>query len=1022
VRPLSQMLLRRIEKALRLVCALLCIGTFLAVSKAAMASEYHGQVTFGGLPVPGATVTATQGSQKFVAVSDQQGIYSFADLPDGNWTILVEMQCFSRIEQTITVAPNMQTAKWELKLLSLDEIMADAKAVKTETKPVLSASIDAAPGKGEAPKPKDNAAVEAPKPQEDPAPSSSDGLLINGSVNNAATSQFSLAPAFGNNRSGKKGLYTGGIAVILGNSALDARPYSLSGQSVPKSQYNRVTGFVTLGGPLKIPHFLPHGPNFFVAYQWTRNSDATTLSGLVPTEAQRSGDLSTGEVTPVSQALALLKLYPLPNVTGNSLYNYQVPVVSNSHLDALQSRLDKTIGNKNQFYGGIAFQNIRADGSNLFGFVDTTKTLGFNTNVNWVHRFNHSFFLTTGYKFSRLRMQAISNFENRINISGAAGITGNNQDPINWGPPELIFSSGIASLSDGQSSLNRNETNSVSSSLQWTRGHHNVTLGGDFRRQEFNYLSQQDPRGSFTFTGIATGQSDFADFLKGIPDTSSIAFGNADKYLRQSVYDAYLTDDWRLRPDLTINAGIRWEYGAPITELHGRLVNLDVAPGFSAVAPVLASSPTGEKTGQRYPDSLIRPDRLGIEPRVSLSWRPLPGSSVVVRAGYGVYDDTSVYQTTALAMAQQSPLSKSLSVQNSAACPQTLASGFNPCASITANTFAVDPNFRVGYAQVWQLAIQTDLPGALQMTATYLGIKGTRGVQEYLPNTYPIGAANPCQGCPAGFVFRASNGNSTRESGSLQLRRRLRSGFTASLLYTYSKSIDDDSVLGGQGPVATTTTTSVGPVSTATASSSGQTAVVAQNWLDLSGERGLSTFDQRNLLNAQIQYTTGVGLGGGTLMKGWRGTILKKWTVTSLIAAGSGLPQTPVFLAAVAGTGVTGSIRPRLTGAPIYAAPVGFHLNAAAYAAPSTGEWGDAGRNSIRGPSQFTFNASLQRSFRLKDRYNLDLRVDSTNLLNHVVFSSWNATLNPSLNNPLFGLPTAANAMRSLQTTLRLRF
>ena len=90
-------------------------------------------------------------------------------------------------------------------------------------------------------------------------------------------------------------------------------------------------------------------------------------------------------------------------------------------------------------------------------------------------------------------------------------------------------------------------------------------------------------------------------------------------------------------------------------------------------------------------------------------------------------------------------------------------------------------------------------------------------------------------------------------------------------------------------------------------------------------------------------------------------------------------------------------------------------------AAPVAGEWGDAGRNSIRGPSQFTFNASLQRSFRLKDRYNLDLRVDSTNLLNHVVFNSWNATLNPSLNNPLFGLPTAANAMRSLQTTLRLR-
>jgi len=269
--------------------------------------------------------------------------------------------------------------------------------------------------------------------------------------------------------------------------------------------------------------------------------------------------------------------------------------------------------------------------------------------------------------------------------------------------------------------------------------------GGDFRRQEFNYLSQQNPEASSRLPGIATGTSDFADFLKGIPDTSSIAFGNADKYLRQSVYDAYLTDDWRLRPELTINAGIRWEYGAPITELRGRLVNLDIAKAFSAVAPVLGSNPTGALTGQRYPASLLRPDRLGIEPRVALSWRPIPGSSVVVRAGYGVYDDTSVYQRTALQMAQQSPLSKSLSVQNSAACPQTLASGFNPCSSTTPNTFAVDPNFRVGYAQVWQLAVQSDLPGALQITATYLGIKGTRGVQEFLPNTYPNGAVNPAR-------------------------------------------------------------------------------------------------------------------------------------------------------------------------------------------------------------------------------------------------------------------------------------
>ena len=161
-------------------------------------------------------------------------------------------------------------------------------------------------------------------------------------------------------------------------------------------------------------------------------------------------------------------------------------------------------------------------------------------------------------------------------------------------------------------------------------------------------------------------------------------------------------------------------------------------PDLARVQPVVASDPVGPLTGIHYPSSLIWPDRRGFEPRVGISWRPIPASTIVVRAGYGIYDDTSVYQTSALQMSQQYPLSTSLSVQNSAGCTLTLANAFIPCSSITTNTFAVDPNL-VGYAQTWQLSVQRNLPVALQLTATYLGVKGTRGVQQFLPNTYPIG-------------------------------------------------------------------------------------------------------------------------------------------------------------------------------------------------------------------------------------------------------------------------------------------
>ena len=243
--------------------------------------------------------------------------------------------------------------------------------------------------------------------------------------------------------------------------------------------------------------------------------------------------------------------------------------------------------------------------------------------------------------------------------------------------------------------------------------------------------------------------------------------------------------------------GVRWEYWSPITEKYGRLVNLDIASGFTAEAPVVASNPTGSLTGQAYPDSLIHPDKHAVQPRIAFAWRPLPASSMVVRAGYGVYYNTSVYFPLATQMAQQYPLSKSLSVQNSPNNPLTLASGFNVSPTITPNTYAVDPNFRLGYNQNWQMSVQRDMPGALVATVTYLGSKGTRAEQLFLPNTYPTGAVNPCPTCPAGFEYLTSNGNSTREAGQVQLRRRLRSGFTATLQYTYSKSIDD-AALGGR--------------------------------------------------------------------------------------------------------------------------------------------------------------------------------------------------------------------------------
>jgi hypothetical protein len=245
-------------------------------------------------------------------------------------------------------------------------------------------------------------------------------------------------------------------------------------------------------------------------------------------------------------------------------------------------------------------------------------------------------------------------------------------------------------------------------------------------------------------------------------------------------------------------------------------------------------------------------------------------------------------------------------------------------------------------------------------------------------------------------VYLTSNGSSIRQAGQFELRRRLRNGFTATMQYTLSKATDDAGAFTGVSLTG---------------------SAIAQDWLNLDAEQGPSNFDQRHLVTAQVQYTTGIGVAGGGLLTGVKGALVKGWTVTSQLTAGSGLPLNPVYLTSVAGTGVTGSLRPDLTGAPIDGAS-GSYANPAAYGVPAAGTWGNAGRNSIRGPSQFSLNMGLGRSFPWGDRLNLDWRVDATNVLNRVTYSG----VNTLVGSPQFGLADRPNAMRKIQTSVRLRF
>jgi hypothetical protein len=985
----------RLKRGLTLAFALL-------LQSGLFASDHYGEVTFTGLPVPGATVTATQGDKTVVATSDPIGIYKLSDLADGVWTVRVEMLGFESLSQEITVAEKSPPATFALKLLPFDEIkkVSTISAVAAVPIAAVATLTEASGPAAERPNASNTPPPAAPPADPDLERDAADGFLINGSVNNGAASPFAQPRAFGNTRTGQRSIYNGFFGINLGNSAWDARPFSFTSDRAVKPDYTDVHFTGTFGGQLRISRWrlLRNGPVFFFGFQRTADHNTSAQSALMPTAKERTGDFSEtidGFGRPVQlvdpatghpfdnnripaarispQAASLLGYYPEPNAAASGRYNYQTPIGSKTTQNSFQSRFNQTLGTRMSLNGNVAHQRTGTDSLNVFGLLDRGEGAATDASINWSRRFSQFFSLRAGYQLTRQTNRLTPHFANRTNVSSDAGITGNDQDPLNWGPPSLMFVGGMAGLNDASPLQTITQTHNISTEAVWRpRGRHTLTFGGAFRPQRYDVMSQQNPRGTFGFTGASSG-FDFADFLLGLPQTSAIAFGNADKRFRAPGANAYLSDDWRLNPSLTINAGVRWEYEAPFTESQGRLVNLTVAPGFSAASPVVADSS----------NSLLRPDRRGIQPRLALAWRPVPASSIVVRAGYGIYRNTNVYQSIALMMAQQPPLSKTLSVETSAANPLTLANGFGVRPNVLSNTFAVDPEFRAGYAHNWQVSLQRDLPMSLTITATYLGTKGSHLMQEFVPNTYPAGAVNPCPSCPTGFVYLVSNGSSLRNAGQFQLRRRLRAGLTATAQYTFSKSTDDAASFSG-------------------ADLNG--AAVAQNWLDLDAEHARSSFDQRHVLTSQFEYSP-------------RG-LLNNFTFTGQLNAGSGLPLTPVYLTSLAGTGVIGTVRADYTGAPLATSQSGYYVNPAAFTIPAAGRWGSAGRNSITGPSQFGLNIGVLRTFMLNNRWSADWRVDATNILNRVTYSA----IETRVGSPQFGLANRANPMRKLQSSIRLRF
>ena len=786
------------------------------------------------------------------------------------------------------------------------------------------------------------------------------------------------------------------------NSAFDAKPFSITGDPLKQigAYDERVGG--TVGGPLKIPHIYNGSDKtyFFVNYQHDIAKNPVNTFSRVPTPDERAGCFPSGSVfmpfknTPYaaqgtcasgevqvpidSAAQGLLDFIPLPTpgITNTSGQNYLLQSTTPFNSDLFNTHVLHTINSKWNVNGGYNLNSLRTRTlSNFAGIGGSQSTLSQSVTLGLSHNWSPRLVENMTLNWSRNRIQLLSNNSFGADIAANLGITGVSPSPIDFGIPLISFTN-FSGINDPIPSLVRNQTLRVGDSLTWTHTKHTMTFGGELRRIDLNTQSNPNPRGGFAFTGIATG-NDFADFLEGLPFNTTEQFGNPSLYLRSWGFAAWVQDDFRATKTLTLQYGLRYEAVTPPIEINNNLVNLDIS-NLADVAQV-AHGPGG-LAAPGLPRALIHGDYTNFEPRVGFAWQPkFIKKRTVVRGGYSIFYNEAIYNTLARELAFQAPVDTVQTLTTTSTTPLTFQNGFQPeqPTGFIPNTQAVDPNYKPGYAQIWNLGMETSITQNWALDLTYTGTKGTNLDILRAPNRAPLGTpsdqiqANRIDPTATGFTFDQSGANSIYNALQVRVVHRFTHGLMLQGIYTYGKSLDDSSSVGGAGGSGT----------------------VEQQDGNLHAEYGLSTFDVRHQFRAVSMYELPFGERSRWANHGWKEKVFGDWRLQNMFTWQTGTPFT-VLLGGVAsdnGTGANFSLRPNITGNPNLGICGGstsnfFKTGVFALPADSNGNlaYGNEPRGAVEGPCSFNWNMSLAKTFRFGPdrRHQLNISWQIQNLTN----------------------------------------
>lgn len=736
--------------------------------------------------------------------------------------------------------------------------------------------------------------------------------------------------------------------------------------------------------------------------------------------------IPSGEISYAAQQMVKLMTADAPNVSTSALSNNYFAVADGEYTrDNIDTRVDYTVSHASTIFGryGIQKTNLfepqalgKAGGNAINGGQPgNAPSIIQSIGLGGTHTFRPNLLLDANVGYFRQGMAAKNTDIGTnwgltyFNIPGTNGASG-----LDGGMPRFSFSSGLSSLGNPNNSNPfqfRDQSYITAANLSWVKGKHSTRYGMEFQHFAINHFQPQNtygPRGGFNFSGgltalpggaAANGYNCWADFLLGLPNLIE----KDTQYLnpatvRENIWAFYAQDQWQISEKLTLNYGIRYEVYPIATRDHTGLDIFNPADGNIYIEGA-SGVPSNIK---------VNTGKGMIVPRVGVAYRL--DRKTVVRSGFGLSANPDSYrnvltsypsvvsQTIQGATSYLSPIvnnaADTLATGIPALAPPTLSPSSpqvalgtlgTPKGSLGATTLPL--NYRRGYYETYNLAVERELPGGATLQATYVGdliIREVPGINinASAPGTNVAGEPlNVAFGITAGVTSELPIGTGHYNGLQVQAKRRFAGDSMVGVNYTYSRSIND------YGDA-----------------SDGSSSLLVAYLPDYRFNRAVAGFDRTHNLQVLGTYTLPIGRGQAILPNGVAGYILGGWSLSGSMSRESGTPFT--ITGSASSLSAQGSTQFGDKIAPLhilgghnsthpYFDPAGFADPSVAELAAAGGNkanivyrFGTAGRNSVRGPGLFNLSTSVARTFAINERFSLIFRGEAFNLTNTPSFSN----------------------------------